>query len=54
MSVLNYNGQSPLFAAVKCGNLEAVRSLIKFGAAVDLTGGELVKEEDQSDTADEQ
>ena len=31
-----------------------MRSLIKFGAVADLTGGELVKEEDQSDAADEQ
>ena len=45
VNVLNYNGQTPLFAAVKTGNFAAVRTLVEMGASVDLTNGEMVKEE---------
>ena len=44
VNVVNYNGQTPLFQAVKNGNFEAVKTLIEMGAAIDLTQGELVKE----------
>ena len=46
VNVLNYNGQTPLFSAVKAGNFGAVRTLIEMGASIDLNNGELVKEEE--------
>ena len=46
VNILNYNGQSPLFSAVKSGNFAAVKALIEMGAQVDLNNGELVKEEE--------
>lgn len=53
VNVVNYNGQTPLFSAVKSGNLAAIKSLVEIGASVDLNNGELVKEDDQSDANDE-
>ena len=53
VNVVNYNGQTPLFQAVKNGNFEAVKTLIEMGAAVDLTQGELVKESEQNEEEDE-
>ena len=45
VNVLNYNGQTPLFGAVREGNLESVQVLVEeAGAKVDLTGGEVQKE----------
>ena len=49
VNVVNYNGQTPLFSAVKSGNFAAVKTLVEMGAQVDLNNGELVKEEDQGD-----
>lgn len=53
VNVLNINGQTPLFQAVKAGNFGAVRSLVEMGATPDLTNGELVKEEDQDAANDD-
>ena len=45
-NVINYNGQSPLFAAVREGNLELVRLLVEYGGAeADLNGGEMLKDD---------
>lgn len=42
VNVLNYNGQTPLFGAVREGNLENIMVLVdEAGAQVDLTGGEV-------------
>ena len=39
--MVNYNGQTPLFAAVREGNIENVMTLIEdAGSKVDLTGSE--------------
>ena len=46
VNVLNINGQTPLFQAVKNGNFAAVRTLVEMGASPDLTNGELVKPEE--------
>lgn len=46
VNVLNYNGQTPLFQAVKAGNFAAVKALVEMGASVDMSNGELVKEEE--------
>ena len=53
VNVLNYNGQSPLFSAVKSGNFAAIRTLVEMGASVDLNNGELVKEDEQAEATDE-
>ena len=53
VNVLNYNGQSPLFQAVKNGNFGAAKTLIEMGADVDLHKGELVKEEDDNEDEEE-
>lgn len=43
---MSYNGQTPLFSAVREGNIEVIRTLVDdCGAKVDLTEGELYKEE---------
>ena len=52
--MLNYNGQSPLFSAVKSGNFESVKTLVQMGAHVDLNQGELVKENEQLAEQEEQ
>jgi len=45
-NVVSYNGQTPLFSAVREGNMELVRVLVEFGGAeADLNGGEIIKEE---------
>ncbi len=49
---MNYNGQSPLFSAVKANNFKAVKTLVEMGAQVDLNNGELVKENEQNETYD--
>ena len=54
VNVLNYNGQSPLFSAVKGGNFAAVKTLIEMGATVDLNNGELVKEDEQAESSNEE
>lgn len=46
-NVVNYNGQTPLFAAARLGSLLAVKALILAGAKPDLTNGELVKPDDE-------
>lgn len=45
-NVVNYNGQTPLFAAARLGSLLAVKALFLAGAKPDLNGGELVKQDD--------
>ena len=49
VNVISYNGQTPLFSAVKSGNFPAVRALVEMGADIDLNRGELVKEDEQAD-----
>ena len=49
VNVINYNGQTPLFAAVKVGNFEVVKTLVECGAQVDLNRGELMKEDEQEE-----
>lgn len=50
VNVLNYNGQTPLFSAVREGNMSLVKVLIEFGESeVDLNGGEMVKDETPED-----
>ena len=45
-NVVNYNGQTPLFSAVREGNMDLARVLIEFGGAeADLNGGEIIKED---------
>lgn len=45
-NVINYNGQTPLFSAVREGNLELIRVLVEFGGAEsDLNAGELLKDD---------
>ena len=53
VNITNYGGQTPLFSAIKQGNFAAARTLIAVGAQADLNGGELVKEEEQAETRDE-
>ena len=47
MNVINYNGQTPLFSAVREGNMDLVKVLIDYCDAtqVDLTGSEMVKDD---------
>lgn len=47
VNVINYNGQTPLFSAVREGNMDLVKVLIDYCDAtqVDLTGGEMVKDD---------
>lgn len=50
VNITNYNGQTPLFSAAREGNLEVVKCLVEdCQAKVDLTQGELVKEEYDGD-----
>jgi ankyrin repeat protein len=50
VNVLNYNGQTPLFSAVREANMEIIRILIEEGEAdADMNGGEMIK--DDSDEA---
>ena len=49
VNVISYNGQTPLFSAVKSGNFPAVRALVEMGADIDLNRGELVKEDEQAE-----
>lgn len=45
-NVMSYNGQTPLFSAVREGNMELIRVLVEFGGAeADLNNGEMVKDE---------
>jgi len=53
VNVVNYNGQTPLFSAVREGNFEAVKVLVSIGAKVDLNGGELVKEQEEDEEDEE-
>lgn len=47
-NVLNYNGQSPLFSAVREGNMVLSKVLIEFGGAVaDLNNGEMIKDDSE-------
>lgn len=50
-NVCNYSGQTPLYSAVRQGSERAVKCLLQAGATADLSNGELVKPED--DTEDE-
>ena len=55
VNVINYNGQTPLFSAVREGNLETIMVLVEeAGAAIDLTGGEVAKEEEEQQEYDSQ
>ena len=46
VNVLNYNGQTPLFSAVREGNMELIRILVEEGDAdVDMNGGEMIKDD---------
>lgn len=47
-NIINYNGQTPLFSAVREGNMELIRVLVEFGGAdPDLNGGELLKDDSE-------
>eukprot|EP00347_Sterkiella_histriomuscorum_P001332 403372439 len=49
VNVLNYSGQTPLFSAVREGNMENIQILVEeAGAKVDLTGGEVHKDTDDN------
>jgi ankyrin repeat protein len=53
-NVVNFNGQTPMFSAVREGNFAAVKCLIELGdAKPDLNGGELVKIEEQDNEEEE-
>ncbi len=46
VNVLNYNGQTPLFSAVREGNVEHIKILIEEGeASADMNGGEMIKDD---------
>jgi len=50
VNVLNYRGQTPLYSAVREGNMQVVRILVEeAGALVDLNAGELVKPGDHEE-----
>lgn len=53
-NVVNFNGQTPLFAAVREGCLETVKILVEAGAKGDLNSGELVKVEEGEEADDEE
>jgi len=45
---LNYNGQTPLFSAVREGNMELIRILVEEGEAdADMNGGEMIKDDSE-------
>lgn len=47
-NVLSYNGQTPLFSAVREGNYELIKVLIEFGGAEpDLNNGEMIKDDSE-------
>lgn len=47
-NVLSYNGQTPLFSAVREGNLDLIKVLIEFGGAEpDLNNGEMIKDDSE-------
>jgi ankyrin repeat protein len=52
-NVINFNGQTPLFQAVREGCLETVKVLVEAGAKADLNSGELVKTEEGAEEDDE-
>jgi ankyrin repeat protein len=46
VNVLNYNGQTPVFSAVREGNIELLKVLVESGSAeVDKNAGEMVKDD---------
>ena len=46
VNIMSYNGQTPLFSAVREGHIAVVKAMVEeCGAKVDLTQGELYKEE---------
>lgn len=46
VNVLNYNGQTPLFSAVREGNMEHIRILVEDAEAdADMNGGEMIKDD---------
>lgn len=46
VNVLNYNGQTPLFSAVREGNMEQMKILVEEAEAdADMNGGEMIKDE---------
>ena len=50
VNIMNYNGQTPLFSAVREGNIDIVKHLVDdCGAKVDITLGELYKEDDDNE-----
>ena len=52
VNVLNYNGQTPLFSAVREGNMELIRILIEEGEAdSDMNGGEMIKDDSEEGLA---
>ena len=52
VNVLNYNGQTPLFSAVREGNMELIRLLIEEGEAdSDMNGGEMIKDDSEEGLA---
>ncbi len=52
VNVLNYNGQTPLFSAVREGNMEIIRVLIEEGEAdADMNGGEMIKDDSEEGVA---
>jgi ankyrin repeat protein len=52
VNVLNYNGQTPLFSAVREGNMELIRILFEEGDAdADMNGGEMIKDDSEEGQA---
>lgn len=48
VNVLNYNGQTPLFSAVREGNMDLIKLLVEEGhAEVDMNGGEMIKDDSE-------
>ena len=46
--MLNYKGQSPLFSAVREGNMELIKILVENGLTeADLNGGEMIKDDSE-------
>lgn len=54
VNVINYNGQSPLFSAVREQNFDNIKVLVEEnGAVADLTGGEIQKDDGEGGCAEE-
>ncbi len=47
VNVVNYNGQTPLYAVAREGDLESLKVLLEAGAQPDLNSGEMVKADEE-------